>query len=72
MDFESDPAADFLNRERELLGDLENEISTTNGTVTKQLTKLGLLSLKHNSHDSLLVSSWQTNKSIRDLQATIL
>ncbi|CRK99334.1 CLUMA_CG012657, isoform A [Clunio marinus] len=26
MDFESDPAADFLNREKEVLGDLESEI----------------------------------------------
>lgn len=31
MDFESDPAADFLNREREELGDLENEIISSNG-----------------------------------------
>lgn len=31
MDFETDPAAEFLNRERETLGDLENEIVNNNG-----------------------------------------
>lgn len=31
MDFESDPAAEFLSREREELGDLENEIISSNG-----------------------------------------
>lgn len=31
MDFESDPAAEFLNREREELGDLESEIIPPNG-----------------------------------------
>lgn len=36
MDFESDPAADFLNREREELGDLENEIISQNGKSRKK------------------------------------
>lgn len=31
MDFESDPASEFLQREREELGDLENEIISANG-----------------------------------------
>lgn len=31
MDFESDPASEFLQREREELGDLENEIISSNG-----------------------------------------
>lgn len=31
MDFESDPAAEFLSREREELGDLEGEIIASNG-----------------------------------------
>lgn len=31
MDFETDPAAEFLNRERAELGDLENEIIAPNG-----------------------------------------
>lgn len=35
MDFESDPAADFLNREREELGDLENEI-ISNGELGRE------------------------------------
>jgi len=30
MDFESDPAAEFLSREREELGDLESEINVSN------------------------------------------
>ncbi|KAG5680701.1 hypothetical protein PVAND_010192 [Polypedilum vanderplanki] len=29
MELENDPAADFLNREKEMLGELENEISNT-------------------------------------------
>lgn len=32
MDFENDPAADFLNREKEILGDLDLEKEITNGT----------------------------------------
>ena len=33
MEFESDPATEFLKREREELGDLENEIISPNGTL---------------------------------------
>lgn len=35
MDFETDPAAEFLDRERQELGDLENEINATNGKFPK-------------------------------------
>lgn len=33
MDFETDPAAEFLSREKEVLGDLEGEIVNNNGKV---------------------------------------
>jgi hypothetical protein len=31
MDFETDPAQEFLNREREELGDFQDEIIPSNG-----------------------------------------
>lgn len=31
MDFDSDPASEFLQRERDVLGDLEEEIISSNG-----------------------------------------
>ena len=31
MDFETDPASEFLSREKEVLGDLESEIINNNG-----------------------------------------
>lgn len=40
MDFDSDPAADFLSREREELGELENEIINGNFFKTSLLFHL--------------------------------
>jgi hypothetical protein len=31
MEFEKDPASEFLERERDILGDLESEINNNNG-----------------------------------------
>lgn len=50
MEFEQDPATEFLKREREELGDLENEIISSNGKfihrwkITCHLSILNLLS----------------------------
>lgn len=45
MDFESDPASEFLQREREELGDLENEIISSNGEWNISLSKLSFVLL---------------------------
>lgn len=47
MDFEQDPADEFLKREREELGDLEDEIIASNGKSDVCFTKTFLCDLKN-------------------------